>query len=177
MIRHARIIDLESIMSIIQETQLVFKNERLDQWQNGYPNSKSIEQDINSNKGFVMEEDNKVVAYFYFSIEGDIYYDAIYDGKWLNENEYGVIHRMVVSLHQQRKGYALSCLEFTYKLLIEQSCYDLRIDTHPNNIRMNEFLKKNEFELCGKVNVSDGMRLAYQKNFKKGECIYEDNDC
>ena len=43
-------------------------------------------------------------------------------------------------------------------------CGNLKIDTHRDNVVMQNMLKKNGFQSCGIIHVQDGSeRLAYQK--------------
>ena len=43
-------------------------------------------------------------------------------------------------------------------------CGNLKIDTHENNVVMQNLLKKNGFTYCGRIYVDDGgERLAFQK--------------
>lgn len=75
-----------------------------------------------------------------------------------NTYPYGVVHRIASS--GKRKGSASFCLNWA----LEQ-CGCLRIDTHHDNIVMQNLLKKNGFQYCGIIYLEDGSpRLAYQKN-------------
>ena len=38
--------DIPKIMNIIKQAQSYFKNQNIDQWQNGYPNENVINNDI-----------------------------------------------------------------------------------------------------------------------------------
>ena len=155
--------DVDDIMSIIKSTQLQFKNVGLNQWQSGYPNNKSIEEDLAKNCGYVLEVAGKIVGYCYCNVEDDPNYDSIDGGKWLNEDAYGVVHRFVIDNQKRNQGYAGQLLEECFQLLQDQGIENIRIDTHPNNKAMLKFIEKHGFQYCGEVQVSDGMRLAYQK--------------
>ena len=49
MIRQANLNDISGIMKIIQEAQKYFKENGIPQWQNGYPDEKQIQSDIEEN--------------------------------------------------------------------------------------------------------------------------------
>ena len=102
-------------------------------------------------------EDSEIIAVFAF-IEGpDITYNKIYDGEWPNDKPYFVIHRIAVSQH--RRGVA----SFVYEECLKKHPV-LRIDTHKDNIPMQNSLKKNGFTYCGIIHLLSGdERLAYQK--------------
>ena len=91
-------------------------------------------------------------------------YDLIFNGMWLNEEEYCVIHRFAVSLELRTKGIAGKMLKEIEKLCEANGYYNIRIDTHEDNFKMRNFLEKNGFVYCGKIFLTNGdLRVAYQK--------------
>ena len=48
--------DIPKIMNIIKQAQAYFKNQNIDQWQNGYPNEKVINNDIENDEGTHKED-------------------------------------------------------------------------------------------------------------------------
>lgn len=58
------------------------KSQRIDQWQNGYPNQSSIEQDIASKKGFFLTDGTELFAYLCMDMDGEPAYNNI-KGNWL----------------------------------------------------------------------------------------------
>ena len=94
---------------------------------------------------------------FYYKEGADPTYMRIYDGDWINDSRYGVVHRITSTGNV--KGAASFCLNWA----LEQ-CGNIRIDTHRDNIVMQHLLDKNGFKYCGIVYVEDGTeRIAYQK--------------
>ena len=81
----------------------------------------------------------------------------VIEGAWLNEEPYGVVHR--ITSDGTVKGAASACLTWAFG-----QCGNLKIDTHRANVVMQNMLKKNGFQSCGIIHVQDGSeRLAYQK--------------
>ena len=106
--------------------------------------------------------EEKILGAFYFALEEEITYRGIYDGKWMNEEPYGVIHR--VASAGSGKGFAGACFAWCEKQCLAAACRNLRIDTHEDNKVMQHVLEKNGFTYCGKIHLKDGSeRLAYQK--------------
>ena len=95
--RKSRKSDIKEIINIIEEAQSYFKANSIDQWQNGYPNEESIMNDIESDESYVLLKDDKVIATAYLSFSGESDYDVIYDGKWISQGDYAVVHRVAVS--------------------------------------------------------------------------------
>jgi predicted GNAT family N-acyltransferase len=97
---------------------------------------------------------------FYFAREIDPTYVKIYDGEWLDDREYAVVHRIASA--GTVKGVGSFCMQWAY-----EQFPNVKIDTHENNYVMQNMLKKNGFIHCGTIYLEDGQpRLAFQKNCK-----------
>ena len=129
------------------------------QWGTTRPEKEVILHDILTGSGYVCEDEGKIVAVFCYKEEADPTYARIEDGKWLDEEPYGVIHRIVSD--GTVKGAASFCICEAFK-----KCGNIRIDTHKDNHVMQNLLKKLGFIYCGIIYVEDGSeRMAYQKKF------------
>lgn len=128
------------------------------QWgDGGNPRLEVLEQDIEDGVGYVMEHDGRIVGAFAFIIGEDETYGYIEDGAWINDEQYGTIHR--IAGDGSTKGVLQACVEFGSALI-----GNLRIDTHHDNVVMQNAIRKCGFEECGTIYVQDGTpRIAYQK--------------
>ena len=158
-IRKAEMSDLPRMMEIYaQAREYMRANGNPNQWINGYPSREKIREDIEAGESWLCVEDGQILGVFCFFIHKDPTYDVIYEGVWLNDEPYGVIHRIAVADH--RKGVASFCFEYGLS-----RCPRLRIDTHRDNIPMQRSLSKNGFTRCGIILLANGdERIAYQKN-------------
>ena len=87
--------DLSSVLKIIEEAQAYLKMQNIDQWQNGYPNEKTILKDVfNSDSYVVRAKDVNTIATAMFTTRPEPTYTTI-EGNWKTKNNatYGVIHR------------------------------------------------------------------------------------
>lgn len=126
------------------------------QWVNDYPQKELLKEDVKNEQLYVCIDENKIVAVFCFFVGNEPTYDKIYDGKWLNDEPYGVIHRIAVAEH--KKGLASKCIQWCIN-----KHHNIKIDTHKNNIPMQKTILKNGFKYCGIIKKPDGSeRLAYQ---------------
>lgn len=133
------------------------ENGNPDQWGYSYPPEELVLQGITEGKSYVCVEEETVLAVFFYEqgIEPD--YLEIYDGEWLNEEAYSVVHR--IAAPTGRKGVASFCIRWC----CENSPGNVRIDTHRDNIPMQNMLQKNGFVRCGIIYIKDGSeRIAYQ---------------
>lgn len=156
-IRNAELKELDEIKGIYNQAKIFMNNNgNADQWVNDYPQKSLLAEDIKSKTLFVCLENNKIVAVFCFFIGKEPTYNKIYNGNWINNEPYGVVHRIAVAVPQ--KGIASFCIKWCL-----EKCHNIKIDTHENNIPMQKTILKNGFKYCGIIKKPDGTsRLAYQ---------------
>ena len=129
-----------------------------------WPPEDLIHEDIRSGASYVCtNEEGRVVGVFYYIYGEDIEptYKKIEDGKWLDDSPYGVVHR--VAGDGSVKGIGSFCINWAY-----EQCGHLRIDTHGDNLVMQNLLKKLGFIHCGTIYVEEDNypRLAFEKTSK-----------
>lgn len=158
-IRLTQISDYDEVLLIYQKARDFMKETgNSNQWGTHWPPKELIKQDIKEKKSYVCVKDNKIVAVFYFNICEDETYNQIYSGKWIDDvTEYGVVHRIASS--GSVKGAGSFCMMWAY-----EQCKNIKIDTHKDNIPMQNMLKKLGYKYCGIIYTHDGTeRLAFQK--------------
>lgn len=156
-IRQAKEKELDQIMEIYEQAKIFMKEHgNATQWQDGYPSRELILHEIVQGNQYVCEEEGELAATFSLCKGPDPTYQEIWEGQWLNDDPYKVLHRLA---SMGGKGAGEFCLRWS----IAQS-RELRVDTHEENLPMQRLLKKNGFVTCGKIKVSDGTeRIAFQK--------------
>jgi len=160
LIRKAKINEIDTLMEIFAAARSFMRQTgNMNQWTNGYPSHELIKNNIEAGKLYacIEEESDIPLGVFYFSIEKEPTYDIIYEGQWLNDEPYGVVHRL--ASNGKIKGLAARCLEW---------CFDrhknIRIDTHRENTVMQRILENNGYTRCGIIHLADGdERVAFQK--------------
>lgn len=159
-IRRATLADTDRLMEIFEVARNFMKvTGNPNQWINGYPERKLVEDGICSGHCYVMEQENRhtVVATFCYIKEPDPNYTVIEGGEWLNDEPYAVIHRLASdgTCH----GVFDACLAWS-----EARCSNLRVDTHTDNRVMQQLLMKVGFQRCGIIYVANGTpRIAFQR--------------
>ena len=158
--------DVKDIMKIINRAKEFLKENGVDQWQDGYPNNETIESDILNNDSYVVLKDNNIVATLAISFDGEKTYDVIYDGKWLSNGKYAVIHRIAIDNEYKGTGVSSYILQKVYEICLDNNIHSIKIDTHEKNIPMQKLLKKNYFKYCGVIYLEDNSkRIAFEKVF------------
>jgi len=162
--RKAMEVDIDSIMNIIKQAQEYFKEQGIDQWQNNYPNVETIKNDIEKGYGYVLLKDGKIVGTVSVSFDGEKTYENIYEGKWISNLQYAVVHRMAIDSKLKGKGLASIIMKNIEKMCLDRDVHSIRIDTHEDNKSMQRLIDKNGFKYCGIIYLADGSkRLAYEK--------------
>ena len=168
MVRKSKPEDIPEIMNIIRDAQGSMKLLGISQWQNGYPNENSFAKDIAEGISYVYEEEGEIVATAAIFTAPEPDYANIYEGEWKTKGNYGVVHRIAVKKEVKRGGYAAKMIEHAAELTHTAGYGSIRIDTHEGNIPMRTFLKKQGFEECGIIYLSnegcvENKRIAYEK--------------
>lgn len=162
--RRAKNSDVPRIMEIIGQAQAYFKEHGINQWQNGYPSAETIRRDILNHNGYVLVKDGLIVATVTVSFGGEETYSKIYDGKWMTDQAYAVIHRLAVDNHYKGNGLASAVLADIEKMCLGRRVRSIRVDTHRDNKSMQRMLEKNCFAYCGIIFLADGSkRMAFEK--------------
>jgi len=162
--RNAEISDIDKIMNIIKQAQQYLKDKGVDQWQDNYPNFDVIKDDIEKRKGYVLETDGKVVATVAVSYNDEKTYEKIYDGKWITESDYAVIHRIAVDNNYKGKRLSSLIISEIEKMCLKRNIHSIKIDTHKQNESMKKMLNNNGFKYCGIIYLENGSeRVAYEK--------------
>ena len=174
--------DIDEILEIIEKAKIGLKKLGLDQWQKGYPNRETIENDEKKGISYVLEEiaennekpgkkvSGKIVGTIVLSPEREEPYSKI-EGKWITDDDYMVVHRLAVDSDVKNKGLATKILEFSKGVCIENKILSLKADTHENNEPMKRLLAKNGFSFCGLIYLDrepdlGAKRTAYEKIIK-----------
>lgn len=156
--------DIKNIMNIIEQAQSYFKEQGINQWQDNYPNLETIKSDVDSGASYILLKENNIIATAAVSFSGEKTYESIYDGKWLTNGEFTVIHRIAVDNNYKGLGIASEIIKNVEKLSLNKGIRSIKVDTHEENISMQNLLRKNGFSYCGVIYLEDrSKRIAFEK--------------
>ncbi|HUH35020.1 MAG TPA: GNAT family N-acetyltransferase [Moheibacter sp.] len=164
-IRKATLTDANAIWTLLQIAIARRKADGSQQWQNGYPNPKSVENDIKNGFAYVMTRDDEIIGTAALIINDEPTYENI-DGAWLSDEDFMVVHRVSVSDKVLGKGIATKFFELMEGVALEQQIFNIKIDTNFDNLAMLRILEKLNYVYCGEIQVQDGKRKAFQKVLK-----------
>ncbi len=157
-IRHAELSDLPKILQIYAEARQFMRHSgNPNQWGNDRPQESTLLEDIKQRQLYLCVENREILGVFAYIPGVDPTYLVIEGGQWLNDDPYGVIHRIAVVRHHI--GVATNCMQWAFS-----QCGNLRIDTHADNLPMQKALQKWGFTYCGIIYLANGdPRMAFQK--------------
>lgn len=157
-IRKAQPTDMPRITAIYEAAREFMRHSgNPTQWGENHPSTQLLEGNIRHGDLYICADEEEIAAVFYFRLGNDPTYEKIYQGQWLNDRPYGVIHHIAVAVHG--KGVAGFCFDYALS-----RCPNLKIDTHEDNLPMQRCLAKNGFTRCGIIHIRNGEpRIAYQK--------------
>jgi GNAT superfamily N-acetyltransferase len=165
-LRKATIANIPIIWEILQQAIERRKNDGSDQWQNGYPNLQTVHEDISKGWGYVLEENQTILAYAAIIFEIEPAYTAI-QGRWLTEGKYVVVHRVATSDKSKGKGIATQLFRMVEDIALQNKVYSIKVDTNFDNIPMLKILEKLGYTYCGEVFFRGSARKAYEKILEK----------
>lgn len=157
-IRPAEFSDLPEILKIYKEARAFMRQTgNPNQWWDYHPAESILREDIPKGQLYVYETDGQIGAVFAYIQGTDPTYLEIDGPGWLNDEPYGVIHRIAVA----QRGQGIIARIFDWAL---ERCPNLRIDTHVDNAPMRRALEKYGFTYCGIIHIFNGdERIAFHK--------------
>lgn len=123
--------------------------------------------------GYVVTDDDEVVAVCALTFTHEAAYDGLRDGQWLTpvNCDYATVHRAAVARRHQGRQIPTFLFNAAAELARENGAISLRADTHPDNLAMQRSLIKGGFEKCGVITLLSGdeagdIRWGYERLLK-----------
>lgn len=154
--------EIPQIWSILQQAIERRKNDGSNQWQNGYPNPETVQDDIAKGHGFVLTEGETLVSYGAVIINDEPAYLDI-KGKWLTNDDFVVVHRVAISEAYLGKGLVQKMFAYIEDFARKNKIYSIKVDTNFDNQAMLRIMEKLGYTFCGEVYFSGSPRKAFEK--------------
>ena len=157
----AELSELPDCLSVLADGRAYQQSQGFTQWPEGYPAEEDVAQDIMRQRGYVLKSNGIICAYFYIDFYDSAYRDI--KGAWRSEEDYMGIHRVAIADGYRGKGVSDILFQVFENLAASKGIFNLRIDTHEQNIPMQRVLARHGYTYCGTVMQNNGLRLAYDK--------------
>ena len=142
-IRLATTDDVDVIMNIRQEASLRLKHDGVNQWQGEEPSKKTFLYDIKKKYAYVIEKNDHIVSMASLCLEFESAYETLVDDSVSSLT----IHRIAVSNEAVGQNITKIWFEFFENQARIHRRTRIYIDTHADNFRMLNLLKKYHY-LC-----------------------------
>ncbi|MGD9909627.1 MAG: GNAT family N-acetyltransferase [Candidatus Izemoplasmatales bacterium] len=160
MIAKAKINNLEEIASLARVVTNNIHEQGIDQWSDTYPLYEHFKLDLDKDALYVFITEGKVVASISILPQNDPFYHEI---TWKKSSSL-VVHRLMVDPNYMRMKIGSIMMSFAIQKAKNESYESMKVDTHPDNIRMQNLLKSLGFVEIGYI---PGMnRIGF-------ECVFE----
>jgi GNAT superfamily N-acetyltransferase len=129
--RKAEWIEAPRIMAIIKDAVTNMERVGVQQWNDSYPTLTFIEEDIKTQTGYVMADENGIAAYVCVSEDQPKEYkDIVWED---TQGKCCVIHRLVVAPERQGQGIAKLLIQAYERQAKADGYTSIRLDTYSKN--------------------------------------------
>lgn len=158
--------EADACFALIEQGREFQREQGFVQWTESYPQLAHIRADIEAGMGYVLKNEQGVIAgYVCIDFSGEPAYENI-KGKWSLCAPCGVLHRMAVSSRFRGCGLGSKLLAECERVCLQKGVPYIRADTSPENTRMQHVFEKCGFVRCGFVTFRGADKIAYDKVLK-----------
>jgi len=163
-IRVANIKDFPTVFSLVETVIEDMNRQKIDQWDDIYPNEEVLKSDIENNSLYVIEKADKITGITVLNEHQEAEYKNII-WKYSGGNVL-VVHRLSVHPDFQGQGIARELMKFA-EHYAEENRYDLiRLDAFKNNQNAVSLYEKAGYHLAGTVTFRKGEFYCFEKEIK-----------
>ena len=158
-IRKANKTDLKNIMKMYKSCVTGMLENGIDQWDDTYPNTEIISEDLNVGTYYVAEIDGTII--------GGVNIDQNQDNTYLTldwedkSDSFLVVHRLGVKEEFWNKKIGKYLMLFTENLVIEKGLKSIRLDTYSGNLKAMEFYRRIGYSELGTIDLKPDKEKYY----------------
>jgi len=150
-IRKAEISDLQNIMKMYKSCVTGMVKNGINQWDDAYPNTEIISEDLNAGTYYVAEMDETIIGGINIDNNQD---DTYLHLDWEDKSDsFLVVHRLGVKEEFWNKKIGKDLMLFTEKLVIEKGMKSIRLDTYSGNPKAMDFYKRLGYTELGTIDL------------------------
>jgi len=158
-IRKGKISELDNIMKMYKSCVSGMIKNGIDQWDETYPDNKTIFEDLDNQSYYVVEEKKEIIG----GINIDQNQDKTYlDINWEDKtNSFLVVHRLAVKEEFWNKKIGKDLMLFAENIVIKKGLNSIRLDTYSNNPKAMEFYRRLGYRKLGSINLKPNKNEYY----------------
>lgn len=156
MITKAKQTDVFAVYQLSVKAKTQMKQIGLNQWDGDYPYESVFMNDALQESLYIYKKEKQILGSISVLPENDPPYKEL---TWAKEHSM-VIHRLIVDPAVQKQGIGKALFAYAISYAKKKGVQSLKVDTHPDNYRMQALIKKMGFiEVGYLVSIH---RLAYE---------------
>lgn len=167
-IRLARLEELDSVYSLIQEAIRRMDEQGIPQWDDIYPSKAILNADIENRQMHLIEVEGRVAGLTVINEDQSPEYadvDWKYDGRAL------VVHRLTIHPDYQRRKLASYLMDFAEEMAAAENYDCIRLDAFTLNPAAFAMYENRGYRRAGIVRFRKGDFYVYEKKINSGRTI------
>jgi GNAT superfamily N-acetyltransferase len=159
MIRKANKVDLENIMKMYKSCVKGMIKNGIDQWDDTYPDTKIISQDLEAMTYYVAEIEGKIIGGINIDQNQDETYSKI---DWKDKsNSSLVVHRLAVKEENWGDKIGKKLMNFAEDLVVKKDLKSIRLDTYSGNPKAIKFYNRLGYDRLGHIYLKPNKNEYY----------------
>lgn len=160
MVRLLNANDLQQATAVLTRVKANMAQQGIDQWDEEYPTSAILLDDINNKQAYGYFEQEELIAYMVLNQHCDPEYADI---QWQYPTPFIVMHRLFVCPTQQGRGISSKMLAFVEEHAKQNNYNSIRFDTYAKNPTANAVYTKKNYRFAGTVTFRKGLFNCFEK--------------
>ena len=161
LIRKAEYEDLKIIIEIFKNAIKVMNDNNINQWDDLYPTTTDLEQDILNGQMYVGIKDGEIASALVINNECEEEYKY---GNWRYDNDkFTVVHRLCVNPIYQNKKIGKDTMVKIEEILKTEGIQSIRLDTFSLNPYALKMYQTLEYQKVGEVEWRKGLFYLLEK--------------
>lgn len=152
--------DLPEVMALLNLAKQVMQDRGIDQWDDVYPDERTIQQDLNAHSLYVSPLHGAIASVFVLNQQCD---PAYAQGNWTHRGPFGVVHRLCVHPDCQQAGMGTRSMAAAEAILKSQGMAAVRLDAFSQNPAALRLYQKLGYQNAGSVTFRKGVFHLFEK--------------
>lgn len=151
--------DLPEIMSLIHSCVHNMEAQRINQWDEIYPDKATVESDVEKRELYCLKQENCIRGIVTLN---EFQEPAYQDVPWQFSGNVLVIHRLAVDPLFHGNGFARQLMQFAYERAQKLDYHAIRLDAFANNPRAIKLYERLGYHRAGSVLFRKGLFYCFE---------------
>ena len=171
-IRLARIEELDSVYSLVQEATRHMDNQGIPQWDDIYPSKAILNADIENQQMHVIEVEGRVAGLIVINEVQSPEYASV---AWKHSGRAFVVHRLTIHPGDQRHKLASYLMDFAEEKAVTENYDCIRLDAFTRNPAAFALYENRGYRKAGIVRFRKGEFFCFEKKISAKRVINSSN--